>query len=124
MVPVGFFLCPFACKLDFVGLCMAKTKPKNTVPAEVEIDFYEGLRRIRASDEPISVQHVHLSLDKGTGGSLNWLENVTISANRKHRFSNHTIGFQTSTGQLKQIYIHSMLRVQMDGRIYKLKLKF
>lgn len=103
---------------------MAKTKPKNTVPAEVEIDFYEGLRRIRASDEPISVQHVHLSLDKRAGGALNWLENVTVSANKKHRFSNYMIGFQTNTGLLKQIYIHSILRVQMNGAIYKLKLNF
>ena len=89
------------------------------------MDFYEALARIRREVEPFSVRHVEMSLVDERGGDLNWIEQVTLGPNRKHRFSNLTLGLQNKAGEIRQVYIHSLVEVQFaTGEHYRLQLNF
>ncbi len=94
-------------------------------PRIQEIDFYQCLKRIRREQSPFSIKHTKLSLEKKEGGETNWLEQVKTGPNRNNINSDVMIGFENTAGQIRQIYIHSILEVQFaTGEHYRLKLNF
>ncbi len=102
---------------------METNKPQQETK---EIDFYQCLKRIRSEQSPFSIKHVKLSLNKNEGGEANWLEQVKTGPNRNNINSDIMIGFENTAGEIRQIYIHSILEVQFPstGEHFKLRLNF
>ena len=90
----------------------------------IEIDFYTALKLIRQENVPYSVIFTELSLTKNEGGNLRRLDNQIEGANQKNINDKYMIGLQDiETGQIRHIYIHTILQLIINNVHYKLVLK-
>jgi len=90
----------------------------------LEIDFYQALKLIRQDNIPYFVIFTELSLTKNEGGALRKLDNQIEGANQKNINDKYMIGLQDiETGQIRHIYIHTILQLIINNVHYKLVLK-
>lgn len=85
-----------------------------------ELDFYEGLKIIRNSKTPVTVIHTELSLSKNKGGNISVLENVVKGPLKHNMHEEMMIGLQKEDGDVKHIYIHSILEIVNENGHFKL----